>query len=442
MSRYLDAAFETSVNSMGLLLAQEIVDTHQSRIKRGTTPEDEFRLRLAPTAHQIKTGKPGKCGYDPNDLESLRIMQTLINELCECTGCTAKKNAQGAITSVTATPFLVDWAYETLGKSRGELQRREVIKRLSALDEQLDTTGWPHAWLRQQIEAERTKDMDASVLTSSLDWDVLDLLRAYDHATKPIALRTLSIHAFGNSKSLEKGYLSRLIAMAQSVGAVSSTKISKTSLRELGLEANPQTKLIGGHGYISFDFGTSINLSDFGRSGFLLTDDNSPRIERIRRVSFILIIENETCFHALSQVAAAGELKGLMCIYGSGLDVSSSLELFLTDIAHAIGHPVPMAVWSDIDLGGFEIASRIKSRFPDARPLLMRPSDLDAFPDHLLLSHESDYWNKMRAALTNPALSELHDVCARCIERQRTLEQEVMLPEYAISRIFSFFSDF
>ena len=367
-------------------------------------------------------------------------MHTLFDRLCERTGCNVKKNARGDIVSATVTPSLVNWAYETLGTSRSELRRYESIKMLSALEEQLSATGWPRVWIRQRINTEREKNLDANVLPSSLDGKILDLLLAYNCAEKPIALRTLSIRAFGNSKTLEKSYLNRLISMAHSVEAVSDIEMTRTCLEELGLDANPQTRLVGGDGCISFGFGAVIDLHDFGRSGFLLTEDNSPRIETVSRVSLILVIENEACFHALSKAAASGKLEGLMCIYGSGLDISSSLEAFLTDILRAIGHPVPMAIWPDIDLGGLEIASRFMSRFTGAQAILMRSEDLDAFPDHMLLSHESDYWDKMRASLDNPEFSEFRDVCSRCIERQRTLEQEVMLPEYAISRISTLLS--
>lgn len=440
MSKYVDAAFQKSVETMGGLLAAEIISAHCSRIKRGAILEDGFRLRLAPTARQIQLGKPGRCGYNPNDLESLRTMQELFSRLCERTGCSVKTNAQGAIESAMITPSLIDWAYETLGENRSELKRREAIERLSVMAEQLNTAGWPHAWLMRRLEAERQKDIEGSVLTSSFDWGMLDLLLAYDRAEKPIALRTLSVHAFSNSKTLEKSYLNRFVSMASSAGAISDGEATRAHLQELGLEVNPQTRLIGGNGLISFSFNVNIDLRDFGRSGFLLTDDNSPRIEAIDQVSLIIIVENATCFHALSKVAAEGEIKGLMCIYGSGLDVSSSFEFFLADIIRAIGKPIPIAVWSDIDLGGFEIASKIIARFPNIQTFLMQRDDLDAFPDHLLLSHESDYWNKMQAVLDNPELSAFHDVCTRCIERQRTLEQEVMLPEYAINRIPSLFS--
>lgn len=85
----------------------------------------------------------------------------------------------------------------------------------------------------------------------------------------------------------------------------------------------------------------------------------------------VVIVENYTTFIALPQ------LPETLAVYGGGFSVPERIGF--------IGANVPVWYWSDLDTAGFAMLTRVRSRLPQVRSVLM---DLDTTLSHLPFSVE------------------------------------------------------
>jgi len=96
-------------------------------------------------------------------------------------------------------------------------------------------------------------------------------------------------------------------------------------------------------------------------------------------------------------------------------------------------------VWSDVDLGGFDIAESLMSMSDRMRPVMMGKEELRAVDASRLLRRSEAYWMDVRRFIARHPDSCFRDVAQACLELRGTLEQEALLFEYAQEKIKGIF---
>ena len=91
--------------------------------------------------------------------------------------------------------------------------------------------------------------------------------------------------------------------------------------------------------------------------------------------------------------------------------------------------------WSDIDIGGFRIFTRLRRELaPAARPWRMDRETLGEFAAFTMPITEKHYLKGLQKLLADPEYAVFHDVIRYMIDHRVRLEQEQCIPENAFNR--------
>jgi hypothetical protein len=143
-------------------------------------------------------------------------------------------------------------------------------------------------------------------------------------------------------------------------------------LNSLGIVREPSPILIAGQGTMEMTSGERIRLPA-PYIGF--APESAKRFHGADSCGFVLTVENKTTFIELAR-GKAGLIHGVI-LYTAGMPSPALLRVYRL-VIEALPR-VPRFHWSDIDLGGFRIASAFAKAAES--PLSLWSMDPSAFPD-------------------------------------------------------------
>lgn len=406
-------------------IASAVVKRYEGRLRQGHEPAESFFLRIAPSDARFRRGRPGVGGYDPRDVGSVSAFESAVDALHTSCGCAIERARNGELKGIRTDARTVEECFEILGAAAPWSLIESLKDRLVAVLRELPPGSWARAWVERELA-----DLDRDSIgvmrrwgdVSSLD-AFLSILRCYSLTPKPMWKRVLSIHACGDSKTFESEWQTAFIGAAKRVGAVDDTAEDAEALFRLGFLKFPSFALIAGEGDLDLGTRGCVSARAFGSSGVQLPDDALIDLQAVHGIGAVLVAENETNFHAL---ASAG-VPSLLVVYGGGQPNSATMAL-LRRFDSVLPSGVPICAWSDIDLGGFEIVSRIMDGCPRAQPLLMDACDFDyVYEAGFRLVRSPEYVSSLESYLTYHPNSPFSEVCERCVSTSATIEQEAML---------------
>lgn len=411
-------------------ICKEVVRRVELRRRTSTGDVEGFLVRIAPTDARFKSGRTGVGGYDPRSSDSIDTFMRAVANIREATGCDVVLKS-GSLVGIRYSKRLGDFSYSTLETVSAEALADDCRRRLERFCAASSEAGWPRRWAdrqRRELVANPSGAVRKLEGREALTM-LLQALAVYEAIPKPIWRRDLSVRAFNDSKWFELHLQGKFIAAACEVGACDVEMTEGEALQVLGFRTGASYALLSGQG--SFAVGdSSVDIEDFGSEGLQLGEAFVRKIDGWKGVHCVLVVENETNFHVVSELSN----EGLLVVYGGGQP--NSATMFLLEVLNAtLPECCPILLWSDIDLGGFRIVDRIREAVPRAVPFLMGASDFERYREAgRLLRHDDGYIYKLEAYLVgnHPLFA---DVCSACIATKGTVEQEAMLDGYAQTEI-------
>ncbi len=145
----------------------------------------------------------------------------------------------------------------------------------------------------------------------------------------------------------------------------------------------------------------------------------SISLEDIKRITFI---ENRTNY---SQYCLSEKTEDEFVVYHGGFYSPKHGKFF--SMIYETAKNIPAYFWADIDYGGFQMYSRLRSNiFPTLKPYRMDESSFRAHKENGL-KRDRQYLNKLAELLNRPEYSEFYPVIKCILQEGLTVEQESFL---------------
>ena len=244
-----------------------------------------------------------------------------------------------------------------------------------------------------------------------------------------ITARAFSTQCFQNSKRFEREFQEPFLKIAArfqpELAEISEhqTLSDKEMLALLGIYSHPELYPLSGRCSIVTTGGV-VDLAPLFPNGIALPSTavesiTSFSLEQIHRVTFI---ENKTNYEEyLFAELAADEL----AIFHGGF-LSPQKRLFFKKMAEFMRDKTEIVFWADIDLGGFQMFSRLQQIFPQLQPMRMRAEDVDRYAQYGLRRDDS-YLGRLQTAFETGEFPMFQDAIQEILRYRVTIEQEVFL---------------
>ncbi len=421
-------------------VAEEIVKRRESLRAKGKSGSS-FRVRIAPTMADYRKGRCGCGGYDPRDADSRDVFFAVVSELEKTCGVEVRRDATGAPESLVANESVVRYAYRKTGRNFDETEERASLAALlSETAHACSGVPWARAWTERIVSETACAVCSSRLRERSAAGDLEDVcaaLKAYAAQDFRGLRRVLSTAAYGDSKYFEKAVSASFVKAAKLGGFDFGPALDmENKLAALGFRREKHRCVaIGGNAIVRPSWGI-IDLSQVGCDGVMLS---LPAVEGFTDSSFIeakgcVVVENLTVFRAL----CLDSTKGLFVVWGHGRP-NEAVRRLVEILDAALPGDAPFLVWSDVDLGGFDIAESLMSMSDRMRPVMMGKEELRAVDASRLLRRSEAYWMDVRRFIARHPDSCFRDVAQACLELRGTLEQEALLFEYAQEKIKGIF---
>lgn len=309
-----------------------------------------------------------------------------------------------------------------------------AIKVASMIRERLSniSTCWIVAW-REEICVDALKEFkvplyckrDLSVLE-----DLLNALGVYDALSgETITMRTFSSKCYHDTKYFEKNVRELFLRIAQKYdkGLSQACEQGELGIRDqlayLGIYARPELYELAGDAIIHTAAG-SIDLHAAEPYGLALPSTIVDCIEavdlsNIRRITFI---ENKTNYDEYIQ--SERQFDELVVYHGGFL--SPKKKLLFLKLGTAIQTNCDVYFWADIDLGGFQMYTKLQKLIPSVTPMRMSGNDVRTHHKNGL-ERSTGYMEIVKATLKSQEYALFEDAILEILKYGVTIEQEVFL---------------
>ena len=232
--------------------------------------------------------------------------------------------------------------------------------------------------------------------------------------------RVLSTHLYKDSKYFEKEIKKPLLSILRAIDK-DEEHGEGDLLLEYGISRYPEVIEFCGSLIVFLQNGSCIDYGSQIHGAYInsLTIDDIDSIEI--KCDRILSIENKANYIACVQSRKPNEL----ILYHGGC-YSPAKERFFKKIAQASSCKVDH--WSDIDLGGFRIFTRLKENiFPQAQPYQMDLQTLRKHESACLPITSTTYLKQLEEMYQEPRYAIFHEVIAYMLAKRIKLEEENIL---------------
>ena len=306
----------------------------------------------------------------------------------------------------------VDRCYQTTGRVHPRQQAQLVAEMIQAALAQAEIP-WIAAWRDEMCVKARSAYSVPNFCKKDTVFlsELLSALVQYDALCgQPVTMRTFSSRCYHDSKYFERSIRDSFLTIARSYHRELAEACERgdmgvrDQLACLGIYARPELYELSGRCVLTTEIG-SIHV-DADLSG-------------IRRVVFI---ENKTNYDEflLSELDA-----DTLAVYHGGFLSPQKRKLF-AKLADAIPRQAQVFFWADIDLGGFQMFSRLQVLFPRLLPLRMSGEDVAVHWKNGL-SRSEEYLEQLKQALERREYPLFGDAIQKILEYGVTIEQEIFL---------------
>ena len=308
-------------------------------------------------------------------------------------------------------------SYKFLGRLPKGTKNEEYLRELKGV---LD--DYHSDWIRSFIQACIRKLETEGKLSGSLSGDekirrqFYQLLKAVEDGVETSS-RYLSIHLYGDSKTLERYHLSKLVTIAKKYLDLDLDK--KRVLDFLGIQNYPTEILMKGN--FRYQLGER-NIIDTSMHTYG-TSINAQAVQIMEPIDIdctrILTIENKAPYYEYIKNAEEGEL----VIYLGGY-YSKATRDFLKKFKEVIKPETPVYHWGDVDSGGLKFFIKLCENLNrQALPIRMdRETYLQYYSQELELSE--DQLEKVKELRNSPWAGAIEESIDVLLETRYRLEQE------------------
>ena len=290
------------------------------------------------------------------------------------------------------------------------------------------TADWARSYLEDQLAfLQRNRRPPAAFPTAPAErqaWLAV-LQQAAAPRSEPVLERVFSLHTLGGTKEFEKNHRGRLLRVLKQYLPMDTTEMSEEELlREIGLEKYPEIFSLAGQVRFSWADGRELNAAALA-DGLQISarDAATAQVTLAPDVTQILFIENKANYYDTLRSHADPQR---VVVYHGGC-YSPQRGAFFRRIAAAAGPQVRLLHWGDIDLGGFEMDSRLRREIdPRFTPWRMGVRELETYAAQTIWFGK-DYAAKLQKLLNDPYLQDSYDTIRTMLVRCVRLEQEAMI---------------
>lgn len=325
----------------------------------------------------------------------------------------------------------VDRCYRAVGKAHPKHQAEAVARMVrDALG--VSRAPWVAAWRDDVCKNAETRctvpgycKRDTVFLSK-----LLAALAQYDELRgEPITMRGFSSRCYHNSKIFEREVRDTFLRIAEKYhpGLEEACEHGDMGVRDklayLGIYARPELYELSGR----CSFTTTRGSIDAGAAypfGIALPSTLVDLITEmdLGAIGKTVLIENKTNYdeYLLSELEP-----GTLAVYHGGFLSPQKRKLF-SKIQDALPQGARAYFWADIDLGGFQMFTRLREVFPDLEPMRMSGEDVAAHCGEGL-ARPKEYLNRLEQALAEKAFPMFEGAIREILRRGVTIEQEAFL---------------
>ncbi|MDR0469723.1 MAG: DUF2220 family protein [Peptococcaceae bacterium] len=335
------------------------------------------------------------------------------------------------IASIILNLEKIDEAYQTAHKVHPAIAAAEVdtLIRESLRDV---ATEWIQAW-RDTVCQELRQTLHIPVFFrqgAEYARDFVRVLANYDRLRgSAITVRAFSSICFQNSKTFEQAYQDEFLRAATRFDpelaelSAQGEFGAREKLAFLGVYAHPEMYQLSGNCSILTDTG-EVDLAPLFPFGVALPGSAVDGIVSIRfqNVKRIVWIENLTSYDEYLRTEI---MPDELVIYHGGF-LSPKKRQFMYKIAASLPLGMAVSFWADIDLGGFQMFSRLQKAFPQLTPLRMSADDVSHYAP-FGLARDAAYLQRLQTALDQREFPQFDDSIRMILREGVTIEQEAFL---------------
>ena len=321
--------------------------------------------------------------------------------------------------------------YRTIGRTPLAIAAEQLEVQLQQAYNMV-TAGWARHYLEDQLAFLHKNRRPPAALPSEAAeqraW--LTVLRQAAVArSEPILERVFSLHCLGNTKAFEKFYRGRLLRVLRQYLPMDTTEMTEEELlREIGLEKYPEIFSLAGQVQFHWRKGQTLCAAPLA-DGLQISARDAAMAELTfaPEVTQLLFIENKANYYDTLRNHADPRR---VVVYHGGC-YSPQRGTFFQKLAVAAGPDVQLLHWGDIDLGGFEMDSRLRREI-DARftPWRMGIRELEGYAAQTT-NFANEYAARLEKLLEDPYLQASYATIGYMLQHRVRLEQEAMIGQEA-----------
>lgn len=364
--------------------------------------------------------------YDPSDSDSLAVMNEAVYALAQENLITFEKNKfnENYITKVYMNLEAVDIISNITGikNNKAILSNIYDFLNLNYTEEKCD---WIKSLLHDELDLIIKK---SQLLFFPKDIKLIDgILRVLETISKEegFYIRTLSTQLFSDSKFIEKNLLSNVIKIIKCYHPDIYDVMEKDALGD-----NELLRRIGVFTYEEiFEFigdckaiynNQILNFSAYD-NGVYIGSDTASKITSInlKNINVITLIENKMNYvNYCKKEKKADEL-----VIFSGGYFSIQRKKFYEVLQNGMVKNQTIRLWSDIDLGGFQMFHKLNCIFENLIPMRMN-TDIYLNGIKFARTMSDSYFERVKSLLVKDGYEIFQDVIQEILIHRCVLEQE------------------
>ncbi|MDO5702111.1 MAG: DUF2220 family protein [Lachnospiraceae bacterium] len=256
-----------------------------------------------------------------------------------------------------------------------------------------------------------------------LNGKLLLFLETVDSMTEDELERVISTRLYGDSKYFEREMRSKVLQILRQTARNEDREVpdDEELLKERGVVKWPEILEFCGSVKVTFENDGSVDYSAL-RFGAYINSGTVRAVSGVELVGISRIISIENKANYTWYVENAADRSELVLYHGGCFSPAKGRWFSL--IA-AESEDIPVYHWSDIDLGGFRIFTRLRKEiFPQALPWRMDVKTLEEHRDRCIPLPEGGYRKKLEAIAADPEYACFAEVIRYMLDEGVRLEQE------------------
>ena len=322
-------------------------------------------------------------------------------------------------------------AYSTIGKSH---PKDTALSAAAEIEQALSgvSTPWIWCWKTEIVQKIRSTYRLPSFFSDRADnlAAFLTMLLQYDALRgTAITMRAFSIRCFQNSKRFEHDFRDEFLRIAQQYDLELKELCQhqemgwRDKLAYLGIYARPESYEMSGR----FSIFTSVGVADCSAlfpCGLAILSSSVDDIQRfdLSNIQKVVFIENKTNYDEYLN----SEIQGSELVIYHGGFLSPQKRKLVQKIKDSLSAEIPVFFWADIDLGGFQMFSRLQITLPQLQPMRMSAEDVCRYASFGLV-RPIKYLRCLEELLHQEEFPLFHDAICEILSHGITIEQEVFL---------------